>query len=173
MTNRTVSTRTPSSSVRRAGAVGETDSSHDLPARSRRTRRSSCSVLRRLDLAARVGHAPTRPLRAAFRYPHPGAVARPCRTSGPSLCLASSSGAPGVRSLRRFNPTSGWPRRLRPTGPTCRSRRFIRVPINFRRDDRPPIRFTNVWIQQAVDRGTIRLRLLGFDSRLRSVTPSP
>jgi len=66
--------------------------------------------LRRLDLAARAGHAPTRPLRAAFRYPHPGAVARPCRTSGPSLFLASSGGAPGVRSLRRFNPVYGWSR---------------------------------------------------------------
>jgi len=111
MTNRTVSTQFPSSSVRRAGAVGETDSSHDLPARSRRTRRSSCSVLTPpRDLAARAGHAPTRPLRAAFRYPHPGAVARPCRTSGPSLFLASSGGAPGVRSLRRFNPVYGWSR---------------------------------------------------------------
>jgi hypothetical protein len=47
------------------------------------------SHLRRLDLAARAGHAPTRPLRAAFRYPRPGAVARPCRTSGsfPLSCL--------------------------------------------------------------------------------------
>jgi len=63
------------------------------------------------DLAARAGHAPTRPLRAAFRYPHPGAVARPCRTSGPSLfARASSGGAPGVRSLRRFNPVYGWSR---------------------------------------------------------------
>ena len=62
------------------------------------------------DLAARLGHAPTRPLRAAFRYPHPGAVARPCQTSGPSLLLASSGGAPGVRSLRRFNPVYGWSR---------------------------------------------------------------
>jgi hypothetical protein len=69
----------PSSSVRRAGAVGETDSSHvartlaaDPP--------TELSLLRRLDLAARVGHAPTRPLRAAFRYPLPGAIARPCRT---------------------------------------------------------------------------------------------
>lgn len=34
----------PSSMVRRAGAVGETDSSHVFPARSRRTRRSSFSL---------------------------------------------------------------------------------------------------------------------------------
>jgi hypothetical protein len=71
--------------------------------------RAALSATPPRDLAARAGHAPTRPLRAAFRYPHPGAVARPCRTSGSfPLRVASSGGAPGVRSLRRFNPTSGW-----------------------------------------------------------------
>lgn len=91
-----------SSSVRRAGAVGETDSSHVSPARSRRTRRSSCSIATPLDLAARAGHAPTRPLRAAFRYPHPGAVARPCRTSGPSLLTL-----PRPAALLGFVPFAG------------------------------------------------------------------
>jgi hypothetical protein len=88
---------------------------------------------------------------------------------GPSLFLASSGGAPGVRSLRRFNPASGWSWHFCPTGPTCRYCRFLRVPINFRRDDRPPIGDTfDRGSERAVGRGMIRLRLLGFDSRLRS-----
>jgi len=71
-----------------------------LPARSRRTRRSSF-CLRRLGLAARMGHSPTRPLRAAFRYPLPGAIARPCRTSGPSLFV------PRPAALLGFIPFAG------------------------------------------------------------------
>jgi len=64
--------------------------------------RAALSATPPRDLAARAGHAPTRPLRAAFRYPHPGAVARPCRTSGPSLCRL-----PRPAALLGFVPFAG------------------------------------------------------------------
>ncbi len=139
-TNRTVSTRAPSSSVRiaRVRSVKPTRLIRFPHARDRPADRALLSDAAR-NLAARAGHAPTRPLRAAFRYPHPGAVARPCRTSGPSLLLArassrehaSSGGAPGVRPFAGLIPhPGGHDISVRP-GPTCRSRRFSRVPIIF------------------------------------------
>jgi hypothetical protein len=81
------------------------------------------------NLAARAGHAPTRPLRAAFRYPHPGAVARPCRTSRsfPRTCRLVRRRSWGSFALRRFDPASGWPWHFCPTGPTCRSRHSVRA----------------------------------------------
>jgi hypothetical protein len=108
---------------------------------------------------------------------------------------SSPDGAPGVRSLRRFAPADGWTRldcsgrlnefvvRLR-----CRTRNslfstaFLPVrahvsfvpprsaPIDFRRGDRPPVGENEICKSDRPRMGW--RRLLGFDSRLRSVSPA-
>ena len=107
-----------------------------------------------------------------------------------SLLLSSSDGAPGVHhTLRRFDPSAGWTRRNACVRVAADSREhtvvLIRVdisarpdpravrasasaPIDFRRGDRSPVGVTGS--AKAVGRGCGWRRLLGFGSRLRSVS---
>ena len=107
-------TRSPSSLIRRAGAVGETDSSHLT--RTLAADPSVRALFRRIYLTARAGSFADVSFHAAFRYPPSRVLRGLADTSGPSLCdvttslAISSGGAPGVLTLRRFNPVYGWSR---------------------------------------------------------------
>jgi hypothetical protein len=130
--------------VRCTGNVGETDSSFV----TRRNGPVRSSALRREDLAARPGHAPTRPLARCsattargFRAALPGEwfFPLPCarHTRLPAIasptsacarrCSFSPGGAPGVHcALRRFAPASGWSRRANYAAAESRFGRFPR-----------------------------------------------
>jgi hypothetical protein len=135
-------TRVPLSSIRRAGAIGETASHARLRDGSSQFERC------RLYLAARCGSCTDASFGAVFRYPllRPHA-ALPDERSFP---LSSSGGAPGVlRTLRRFDPASRvvdtvQAPRLTALATFLSDRAHVSfvpvrpLPINFRRDDRVP-----------------------------------
>jgi hypothetical protein len=97
---------------------------------------------------------------------------RPGRASGPSLC--SPGGAPGV-PLAPFAGllprTGGGSFLIGPGPPACSSSR--RAPIDFRRVDSPLFQTEEKHESRHCAADHVRLDwLLGFDSRLRSVSPS-
>jgi len=130
-------------------------------------------------------------------------LTRPCRTRGPSLCsvfgrvrrtvpsrVHARHALPRPAALLGFLPFAGLlphpgGRRgactaaklrvsdisVRP-GPRVVRAKSVRVPINFRRDDRPPVGTMSDLKRRSIVR-MIRLRLLGFDSRLRSAARPP
>jgi hypothetical protein len=110
------------------------------------------------------GHSPTLSLARRSKPASDSGTRGLTGAMGPSLVLAAG-GAPGVHSLRRFDPAGGWACISASPGPHAvrahRPPRFIFVGVTGRllevrqdlKSGRP---------------GTIWLRLLGFDSRLRS-----
>jgi len=105
--------RVPSSSIRRASAVGVTDLPHARDESNRSSRAAG-------DLVARAGSCTDASFSAVFRYPRAQAVARPGRTSGSSLAHQaiarsrfSSGGAPGVLPFAGLIPLTGGHARLR------------------------------------------------------------
>jgi len=154
---------------------------------------------RRLDLAARAGSCTDASFSAVFRYPLyrvsraalPDERSFPLRDRTPDgpfrrilrpPRVASSGGAPGVLSLRRFHPTVGWSRGSS-TAATLHSDISVRPGPRVVRAGSSASRFifagmtgrrlvnTSELKRRSVVR-MIWLRLLGFDSRLRSAARS-
>jgi len=143
----------------------------------------------RQDSAARNGSfAKSRLLRVAFRYRIASTLSLAGRRRSSLSVSSSSDGVHGVPStLRRFNPDSrvDTPHRERggqrthrcarpfgiSAGPGPRAvRASASAPIYFRRGDRSPVGVTRS--AKATGRGCVWLRLLGFNSRLRSIAPA-
>jgi len=186
------------SSAARAGEIGETDPSDIHQAQAHRPPDVHINVVTLArdpyhpSVVAKTpppitGHSPNRAF-FAWRSATRSSIAQPGRTTRRSSLLHSSSsdGVPGVQhALRRFNPSAGWTRyacfratdlstpscfigrHLCRSGPTCRSCLCFR-PDDFRRGDRSPVGVTGS--AKAIGRGCGWRRLLGFDSRLWSVS---
>lgn len=150
--------------VRRAGEIGETDSSFLTLVTD-----PSGLALRRENLAARAGSCTDASFGAVFRYPLGALRGLAGREVLPSLLVTRAAAFRPRRitclvrrrswgsTLRRFAPTSGWSRRANYAAAESLGNDLAaaflsdrahvpflpahpRVPIYFRRDDRPPVR---------------------------------